>query len=153
MVSPKPLELQAPVGSGCNGQHLKAAAPLTTLVLILRQRLHQPHRPLQPPQHLHRSRSCRPRIFDISLPHQRVLGRSDPESASVGMEWQKVREIPVVLICVVADRSRIFENQHLLDATEIFRKLNVHKKVRTCLYPSRKRPRGGSVLAPLSQHF
>ena len=23
---------------------------------------------------------------------------------------------------------RIFENQHLLDATEIFRKLNVHKK-------------------------
>jgi hypothetical protein len=28
------------------------------------------------------------------------------------------------------DRGRIFENQHLLDATEIFRKLNVHKKVR-----------------------
>ncbi|KAL7779097.1 hypothetical protein CFE70_008600 [Pyrenophora teres f. teres 0-1] len=27
-----------------------------------------------------------------------------------------------------ADYSRIFENQHLLDATEIFRKLNVHKK-------------------------
>lgn len=26
--------------------------------------------------------------------------------------------------------SRIYENQHLLDATEIFRKLNVHKKVR-----------------------
>jgi hypothetical protein len=26
-------------------------------------------------------------------------------------------------------RYRIFENQHLLDATEIFRKLNVHKKV------------------------
>ena len=25
---------------------------------------------------------------------------------------------------------RIFDNQHLLDATEIFRKLNVHKKVR-----------------------
>ncbi|KAI4735494.1 cornichon [Aureobasidium sp. EXF-12298] len=25
-------------------------------------------------------------------------------------------------------RYRIFENQHLLDATEIFRKLNVHKK-------------------------
>lgn len=24
---------------------------------------------------------------------------------------------------------RIFDNQHLLDATEIFRKLNVHKKV------------------------
>jgi len=26
--------------------------------------------------------------------------------------------------------ARIFDNQHLLDATEIFRKLNVHKKVR-----------------------
>lgn len=26
--------------------------------------------------------------------------------------------------------KKIFENQHLLDATEIFRKLNVHKKVR-----------------------
>ncbi len=26
-------------------------------------------------------------------------------------------------------RGRIFDNQHLLDATEIFRKLNVHKKV------------------------
>lgn len=25
-------------------------------------------------------------------------------------------------------RLRIFENQHLLDATEIFRKLNVHKR-------------------------
>ena len=25
--------------------------------------------------------------------------------------------------------NRIYENQHLLDATEIFRKLNVHKKV------------------------
>jgi hypothetical protein len=25
---------------------------------------------------------------------------------------------------------RILDNQHLLDATEIFRKLNVHKKVR-----------------------
>ena len=27
--------------------------------------------------------------------------------------------------------ERIYENQHLLDATEIFRKLNVHKKVRS----------------------
>lgn len=26
-------------------------------------------------------------------------------------------------------RARIYDNQHLLDATEIFRKLNVHKKV------------------------
>jgi len=29
---------------------------------------------------------------------------------------------------------RIFDNQHLLDATEIFRKLNVHKKVRGLRY-------------------
>ena len=29
---------------------------------------------------------------------------------------------------VANTRYRIFENQHLLDATEIFRKLNVHKK-------------------------
>lgn len=30
---------------------------------------------------------------------------------------------------------RIYENQHLLDATEIFRKLNVHKKVGPTLLP------------------
>lgn len=30
---------------------------------------------------------------------------------------------------MVGSDDRIFENQHLLDATEIFRKLNVHKKV------------------------
>lgn len=30
---------------------------------------------------------------------------------------------------VILTMHRIFDNQHLLDATEIFRKLNVHKKV------------------------
>ena len=30
----------------------------------------------------------------------------------------------------IDESHRIFDNQHLLDATEIFRKLNVHKKVR-----------------------
>ena len=30
---------------------------------------------------------------------------------------------------------RIYENQHLLDATEIFRKLNVHKKVSAIYFP------------------
>jgi hypothetical protein len=30
----------------------------------------------------------------------------------------------------VLTRRRIIDNTHLLDATEIFRKLNVHKKVR-----------------------
>jgi hypothetical protein len=33
---------------------------------------------------------------------------------------------------------RIVDNAHLLDATEIFRKLNVHKKVRTPLPDSRR---------------
>ena len=38
---------------------------------------------------------------------------------------------------VLADRlRRIFDNQHLLDATEIFRKLNVHKKV--CRTPEQR---------------
>lgn len=32
---------------------------------------------------------------------------------------------------------RIYENQHLLDATEIFRKLNVHKKVSQPLFTTR----------------
>ena len=38
---------------------------------------------------------------------------------------------------------RILENQHLLDATEIFRKLNVHKKVR--------RPRPGIDSFPVKR--
>src|SRR5271170_3225507 len=29
---------------------------------------------------------------------------------------------------ILTRNNRIFDNQHLLDATEIFRKLNVHKK-------------------------
>ena len=32
------------------------------------QRLHQPYRPMQPPQHLHCPRSRCPRILDIPLP-------------------------------------------------------------------------------------
>ena len=34
----------------------------------------------------------------------------------------------------ILTKLRIFDNQHLLDATEIFRKLNVHKKVRNCFH-------------------
>lgn len=34
-----------------------------------------------------------------------------------------------VLVLKLTIDCRIFENQHLLDATEIFRRLNVHKKV------------------------
>jgi uncharacterized membrane-anchored protein YitT (DUF2179 family) len=36
-----------------------------------------------------------------------------------------VLNLPLVLF----NAKKIYENQHLLDATEIFRKLNVHKKV------------------------
>jgi hypothetical protein len=31
--------------------------------------------------------------------------------------------------------KKIIDNTHLLDATEIFRKLNIHKKVRSCHMP------------------
>lgn len=40
-----------------------------------------------------------------------------------------MRRVPGTILIVVGSGDRIFENQHLLDATEIFRKLNVHKKV------------------------
>jgi hypothetical protein len=38
---------------------------------------------------------------------------------------------------------RIYDNQHLLDATEIFRKLNVHKKVRIAQRLRHMAVRGG----------
>ena len=37
------------------------------------QRLHQPDRSLQPPEHVHHSGSRCPRVFDFPLPHQRLL--------------------------------------------------------------------------------
>ena len=39
--------------------------------------------------------------------------------------------------------GRIFDNQHLLDATEIFRKLNVHKKVLSTTREIRSTSSGG----------
>ena len=98
---------------------------------LLPQRLHQPYRPLQPPQHLHRPRSCCPRFPHHSLPRERLLDRLDPQLAAPCLERKEVSpgfkqsSSPKQLLT----RYRIFENQHLLDATEIFRKLNVHKKV------------------------
>lgn len=44
------------------------------------------------------------------------------------MEWQEVGWRQLAWLYILTEH-RIFENQHLLDATEIFRKLNVHKKV------------------------
>ena len=61
-------------------------------MLILRQRLHQPHRPLQPSQHLHRSRSRRPRFLDVPVPYQWILDGPGIEPAIIGLEWQEVRE-------------------------------------------------------------
>lgn len=37
-------------------------------------------------------------------------------------------------------RHRIVDNTHLLDATEIFRKLNVHKKVRHLISKTNRSP-------------
>lgn len=94
------------------------------------QWLHKPHRPLQQAQHLHHPRSRRTRTPDFPLPNQRLLGGSTAQSTIDGIQCEEVSSRAIgdeahVLICV-----RIYENQHLLDATEIFRKLNVHKKVR-----------------------
>jgi len=68
------------------------------------------------------------------------LAASDPQPTSPRLEREEVRAValkPALKIgrlfgslILTADNDRIFENTHLLDATEIFRKLNVHKKVR-----------------------
>lgn len=86
---------------------------------------------MQPPQHLHPPRGRRPRCLDIAVSRQRILDRAHSEPTSIGMERQEVWTNTNAQHGVLgADNGRIFENQHLLDATEIFRKLNVHKKVR-----------------------
>ena len=120
----------------------------TTIRMIARlinfyQWLHQPHRPLQQTQHLYCPRSRRSRFSHLPLPHQRILDCAFVESPALSVERKEV--------CARLDHhnliylgsyswfwTRIFENQHLLDATEIFRKLNVHKKVATLsfsIYP------------------
>ena len=100
------------------------------------QWLHQPHRPLQQTQHLYCPRSRRSRFPHIPLPHQRILDCAFVESPALSMERKEVcarldRHSLIYLGSCSWSRTRIFENQHLLDATEIFRKLNVHKKVAT----------------------
>jgi hypothetical protein len=54
------------------------------------QRLYQPDRPLQPPEHLHHPRSCRTRILDAAVPHQRILDSIPDQSTIVGMEREEV---------------------------------------------------------------
>ncbi len=110
---------------------------VTMLTARCAQRLHQPHRPLQPPQHVHHPRSRRPRVHNLPVPYQRLLDPPDPQPAAAGMERQEVGLHPESVEdngqgrrMVLTDR-RIIDNTHLLDATEIFRKLNVHKKVST----------------------
>ena len=51
------------------------------------------------------------------------------------LAWNGKKYVSKDLSPTFADgHYRIFENQHLLDATEIFRKLNVHKKVSLQVY-------------------
>lgn len=105
----------------------------------LPQRLYQPHRPLQPPEHLHHSRGCSTWLPDFPVPNQRLLASAYPQPSAVGLEHQEVCMIRWLLTTlgrfvrrsyILTDHNRIVDNTHLLDATEIFRKLNVHKKVR-----------------------
>lgn len=95
-------------------------------------RLHQPYRFMQPPQRLHHPRSHRPRILDPPFPDQWLLDRSHPEPAPRRLQRQEVCPSPGRAPAdTAADSvSRIVDNAHLLDATEIFRTLNRHKKVR-----------------------
>ena len=58
------------------------------------------------------------------------MARVGVESAPRGLECQKVREPAILVHESRPDTYRIYDNQHLLDETEIFRKLNVHKRVR-----------------------
>lgn len=58
------------------------------------QRLHQPYRSLQPPQHLHCSRSRCSRILDIPLPYQRVLVGYSIEFASHRLQRKEVSPHP-----------------------------------------------------------
>lgn len=57
---------------------------------LLPQRLHQPYRPLQPPQHLHCPRSCCPRFPHHPLPRKRLLDRLDPQLAAPCLERKEV---------------------------------------------------------------
>jgi hypothetical protein len=94
------------------------------------QRLYQSYRPLQSPQHIYRSRSRRSRFLDCLVSYQRILDRFPAQHTSVGLQrkevsWSDMLEETSMRLTI----CRILDNQHLLDATEIFRKLNVHKKV------------------------
>ena len=58
-------------------------------------RLHQPDRPLQPPQHVHRPRSRSARVFDCAVLDQWILVAACVEFAVGGLEWEEVSWIPV----------------------------------------------------------
>lgn len=46
---------------------------------------------MQPPEHLHRPRGSRARIFDIPVPHQRLLAGNDTQHTAAGLELEEVR--------------------------------------------------------------
>jgi hypothetical protein len=54
-------------------------------------RLHQPYRPLQPPEHVHRPRGRCPRFPDHPVLDQRLLGAAYPQLAPPGLEREEVR--------------------------------------------------------------
>jgi hypothetical protein len=87
-------KLARATAAGRGKENIAAVAADTPRHLLLTsslsQRLHQPHRPLQPPQHVHHPRGRRPRLPDAALPDQRLLGAADPEPAPACVERQEV---------------------------------------------------------------
>jgi hypothetical protein len=57
---------------------------------MMSQRLHQPYRPLQPSQHLHRSRSCCTRFLDLPVPDQRLLAGACAQSTIARIQRKEV---------------------------------------------------------------
>lgn len=64
---------------------------LILLLFFFLQRLHQPYRPLQPPERLHHPRSRCPRLPDLPLRDQRILARHRAEPAPRVVQRQEVR--------------------------------------------------------------
>lgn len=58
-------------------------------------RLHQPDRPVQPLEHVHRPRGRCPRFPDYPVLDQRLLGAAHSELASPGLEREEVRFYPL----------------------------------------------------------
>jgi len=66
-----------------------------------------------------------PCVPDITFPHEWVLVSSLPQYPPRRMERKQVSP---TFDCGKVDLYRVLNGQHMLDATEIFRTLNRHKK-------------------------